>query len=123
MLGVWFGSGVCGKILLMGTLRFLCFVSLLALIVFAGTADSGGPADPCEAEELAAAAARDRSSGDQGRQDSAGIAITMTGQEAADENRQGSAGIGISMTGEQEEEDGSRARVDLVARTGSPDGG
>jgi len=109
----------------MRVILLLCLASLLALVLFAGTAEPGALADtdvgeePAVTTEVAACA-----KGENGRE-SAGIRITMTGasQDGEADAQHDSAAITITMTGEEDEEDGASASVTLRARTGSPDGG
>ena len=115
----------CATMFRMRGIRVLLLACLLALVLVVGTTVLSGPADPGGVEDPPASIEAEGLVEDEERQDSGGIAITMTGEEAEDEDRQASASIGITMTGEAEEEEEDRAwaRVDLVARTGSSDGG
>ena len=83
----------------MRVIRVLCLASLLALVVFSGVAEPGALADVWDGEKPPLRTEAEGCAKDENRQDSAGIKITMTG----------------------EEEDGPRASVTLVARTGSQD--
>ena len=115
----------CATMFRMRGIRVLLLACLLALVLVVGTTVLSGPADPGGVEDPPASIEAEGLVEDEERQDSAGIGITMTGEEVEGENRQASAGIGITMTGEveEEDEDGARARVTLRARTGSPGSG
>jgi hypothetical protein len=84
MWGLWLSRGVCGILCTaVRTLRFLCFASLFALILLAGTSDQGGTRGDIEASRPPTAAApagniTGNITGGDGRS-SGTITITMTG--------------------------------------------
>ena len=103
----WLTGVVCATTMRrMRGIRLLLFVAVLAVVLFAGTADSSAPSGPCGVEEAVAATATDEPAGDDGRQASTRVSITMTGEEAENDSRQASVGIGITMTGRTEEGNG-----------------
>ena len=64
----------------MRVIRLVCLASLLALVVFSGTAEPSALADVGGAEEPAVTTKAEECVEDENRQDSAGIRITMTGR-------------------------------------------
>lgn len=88
MWGLWLSRGICGILYTdMKTLRFLCFASLLAVILLAGSANPGGTAanievsEPPTPEDLPASTAPENrhESEVSGNKSSGTITITMTG--------------------------------------------
>lgn len=106
-------------------IRLLCLASLLALVLFTGTAEPSALADTDVVEEPPVITEVEECAKGEKGQDSAGIRISMTGiaEDSEDHAQQDSAGTVITLTGEEDEEDGASASVTLRARTGSPDGG
>ena len=120
---LWLTTPGYATMLRMRGIRLLLLACLLALVLVVGTTVLSGPADPTGVEYLPESTETAGLAADEERQDSAGIAITMTGEQTEGDTRRNSVGIGITMTGEEEDGNGAWARVDLMARTGSPDGG
>ena len=100
----------------MSVIHLLCLASLLALVVFSGTAEPSALADVWGGEEPPVTTEAERCAEDENRQKSVGTRITLTGisDDTDDQAREDTAGIAITMTGD--EQDGARASVTLVAR-------
>jgi len=102
---LWLSRGSCATMYSrMTALRLVCFASLLAAALVAGTADGGGSAGVQGVPEPPTGGELHAGVGDENRQESQGIRITMTGREQEEEG--------------EVEGDATTASVGLRARTG-----
>ena len=92
----------------MSVIHLLCLASLLALVVFSGTAEPSALADVWGGEEPPVTTEAERCAEDENRQESVGIRITMTGisEDVETCGRHDTAGIAITMTGGTEDDSG-----------------